>query len=73
MLDIKFIRENAGLVKEALKSKNSKINIDEVLSLDEERRKLLIEVESLKAERNKANDQISALMKEKHRGERKLK
>lgn len=65
MLDIKFIRENRELVKEGIKSKNQKIDIDELLSLDEERRKLLTEVETLKAQRNKANDEISAAMKEK--------
>jgi seryl-tRNA synthetase len=65
MLDLKFIRENIDPVKEGLRNKNCKINIDEVLAIDEERRKLLIEVESLKADRNKANDMISTAMKEK--------
>ena len=65
MLDLKFIRDNRDLVIEGLKNKGSKINIDEVLSIDEERRKLLTEVEALKARRNKANDEISAAMKAK--------
>ncbi|MFH0764026.1 MAG: serine--tRNA ligase [Candidatus Omnitrophota bacterium] len=65
MLDLKFIRENKDKVKEALKSRNLKIDIDELIRLDEERRKLLVEVEALKAERNKANDEITGLMKEK--------
>jgi seryl-tRNA synthetase len=65
MLDLKFIRDNRDLVIEGLKNKGSKINIDEVLSIDEERRKLLTEVEALKAQRNKANDEISAAMKAK--------
>ncbi len=65
MLDLKFIRENADLVKEGLKNRASKLNIDELLVMDEERRKLLVEVEALKAERNKANDEIAVLMKEK--------
>ena len=65
MLDIKFIRDNRELVKEALKNRNLKLDIDELLELDEERRKLLGESEALKAERNKANDEITALMKDK--------
>ncbi len=65
MLDIKFIRENSNAVKEGLKSRNSKLDIDELLRLDEERRKLLVEVEELKARRNKANNEITAFMKEK--------
>jgi len=65
MLDLKFIRENRDAVKESLKNRKLEINIDELLQLDEQRRKLLVEVEELKANRNKANDQITAMMKEK--------
>ena len=65
MLDIKFIRDNPEAVKAGLKSRNSKIDIDELLSLDEDRRKLMTEVETLKAGRNKANDEISAAIKAK--------
>ncbi len=65
MLDLKFIRENRDLVKDGLKNKNSKINVDEVIALDEEYRKSLMEVEVLKAQRNKANDEISAAIKAK--------
>lgn len=55
MLDIKFVRENKEKVKKATDAKNvdSKV-VDEVLGLDEKRRKLIIEVENLRAERNKA-------------------
>ncbi len=52
MLDIKFIRENPDIVKAAIKNRNLKLDINEVLDLDTERRKILVEVESLKAERN---------------------
>jgi len=52
MLDIKFIRENPDIVKTAIKNRNLKLDINEVLNLDTERRKILVEVESLKAERN---------------------
>jgi len=64
MLDIKFIRENKEIVKEAIKVRNLKLDIDELIRLDEERRKLLVEVEALKADRNKANDEITGLMKQ---------
>lgn len=65
MLDIKFIRENRDLVKEGIKNKGQNIDIDELLTIDENYRKILVDVETLKAERNKANNEISALMKEK--------
>jgi seryl-tRNA synthetase len=65
MLDLKFIRDNKDKVKEAIRNKNLKIDIDEMLSLDEDRRRLLVETETMKAERNKANDEIASLMKAK--------
>lgn len=65
MLDLKFIRENKDIVKKAVKDRGLKLDIDELLKLDEEHRKLLVEAEELKARRNKANDEISAVLKAK--------
>ncbi len=53
MLDIKFIRENKERVKKACGAKNRIVNLDRLLSLDEERRKIISEAEKLRAERNK--------------------
>ncbi len=47
MLDIKFIRENPDIVKQAAKHKNSNVDIDLVLELDEERRKLQGDLDGL--------------------------
>lgn len=53
MLDINYIRENTEEVKKKVASKNFDVKtIDEVLTLDEKRRKLLREIEDLRAERN---------------------
>jgi len=53
MIDIKFIRENKDKVKKGIKAKGVKIDIDKLLKLDEERKKLIQEVEKLKAKKNK--------------------
>lgn len=52
MLDIKFIRENAEKIKVAANNKNIKIDIDELLKLDEDRRESITKVEELRAKRN---------------------
>jgi len=65
MLDLKFIRDNKKLVEASIRNRGIKLDLDEFLRLDEEHRRLLVEVEGLKAERNKANDEITALMKSK--------
>lgn len=65
MLDLKFIRDNSDIVKESIKNRNLKLDIDELLKFDEEHRKLLSEVEELRSQRNKANDEVAAAMKAK--------
>lgn len=52
MLDINFIRANLEKVKRSAKEKGYKIDIDEVLRLDDERKTLLKEVEKLRTEKN---------------------
>jgi seryl-tRNA synthetase len=63
MLDLKFIRENEETVKTSIKNRNLKIDVDSLLQLDGERRKLLLKIEELRAKKNKANDEITALLK----------
>jgi len=54
MLDLKFIRDNLETVKKGLKKRRfSDLSlVDKALSLDEDRKKLLLEVEKLRSERN---------------------
>ncbi|MBO7657453.1 serine--tRNA ligase [Candidatus Saccharibacteria bacterium] len=52
MLDVKFIRENLELVEKSTKEKGYKIDVTEVLSLDDKRKAILSEVEALRAKRN---------------------
>jgi seryl-tRNA synthetase len=52
MLDIRFIRENAQLVAKKSEEKGYKVNVDKLLQVDDNRRKLLAEIERVRAERN---------------------
>ena len=52
MLDVKFIRENLDLVEKSAKEKGYKINVREVVDIDEKRKKMLTEVEELRQKRN---------------------
>ena len=53
MLDIKFIRENPEVVKEAAESKNERCDIDAVLHLDKQKRETAIgDYEALFGSRN---------------------
>ena len=57
MLDIKLIREDLDKVKKGVKDRGVDIDIDKIISLDNDRRKLIQEIESLKAEKNKISKQ----------------
>ena len=56
MLDIKFIRENQDIVKDAIRKKFVKLNLDELVALDDKRRETLQLVESLRAEQKRIGD-----------------
>lgn len=55
MLDINKIRDNKEEIKKALlkRLKEADFNLDEVIALDDKRKKLLTEVQKLEAEKNK--------------------
>jgi len=65
MLDVKFVRENIGLVRQMLKNRQSDLNLEPFLELDETRRHILVDVEQKKHRRNVASEEISKLKKEK--------
>lgn len=71
MLDIKLIREKADFVRQRLATRGGQdeAKIDEILDLDEQRRKALAESEQLKAARNRVSKEIGALMGQKKTAE----
>ena len=62
VLDIKLIREKTDFVRQRLATRGAgdEAKIDELLKLDEQRRKFLAEVETLKSQRNRASKVIGA-------------
>jgi len=75
MLDIRLIRERPDFVRQRLAARGAgdEAGIDEVLKLDEQRRKQLSEVESLKAQRNRASKDIGTLVAQKKTAEAEAK
>lgn len=63
MLDMKFVRNNPQIVKEALDRRGSDITLDEFLKLDEQRRDRLFVVEQMKNRRNMVSVEIGRLKK----------
>jgi seryl-tRNA synthetase len=64
VLDIKLIRQNPDYVREALKKRNSNLDIGELLAKDERRREILTVSEQIKKRQNDASKLIPAYKKE---------
>ncbi|MBQ8476790.1 serine--tRNA ligase, partial [bacterium] len=64
MLDIKLIRENPEGINELLKRRNPDLSVDEVIKIDEQRRKVQFELDNLRAKRKTESNKIGLLKKE---------
>ena len=58
MLDIKFIRENSDIIKEAVRKKHSSFKVEELVLVDQKRLDILKDVESLRGEQNRVSEAI---------------
>jgi seryl-tRNA synthetase len=59
MLDIHFIRENADIVKAGAKKKHINVDIDRLLVVDDERKRLRLDLDTRRAEQNRASNSIT--------------
>ena len=64
MLDLKFIRSEPDRVRRGIEAKNARHELDRILALDDERRRLLQGVETRKAERNRSSQDVPRLKAE---------
>ncbi|MBI4805337.1 MAG: serine--tRNA ligase [Desulfovibrio sp.] len=61
MLDVRFVRKNLDVVRQALANRQMNLDLDQFVRLDETRRTLLAEVEALKNERNASSGEVAKL------------
>lgn len=59
MLDIKFIRDNKDLIKEAARKKHIDFNVDDLISIDDKRREKLVGIETKRAKQNEYSEKIT--------------
>jgi len=64
MLDIKIIRENPELVKDNIKKRNLKLDVDLFLEIDKEKNALIVKTDELRALKNKVSKEIPTLSNE---------
>lgn len=68
MLDIKYIRENAELVRQAARHKRCACDLDRLLEVDAERRRLQQELEALRAQARDGGERMGQLRNPKSKG-----
>lgn len=69
MLDIKFIRENSDLVKMAAKKKHVKIDVDQLIEVDNTRISLQQQIDEIRAKQNMVSKRIPELTNESEKVE----
>jgi seryl-tRNA synthetase len=72
MLDMKRIRETPDLVRQGVRNKNEKGDVDAVIEIDRRRREIIAEVEQLKNTRNVVSQDIAQLKREKKDAEESI-
>ena len=63
MLDVRLLREERDRLSEGLAKRGEPVDVDRLVRLDEEYRRLLAESERLKAERNTRSKEIGEMMR----------
>lgn len=63
MLEIKYLRQKLSTVQEALKTRGHQADLNAFQKWDDERRAVLLEIESLRHERNVVSDRVAEMKK----------
>jgi seryl-tRNA synthetase len=58
MLDINYIQDNLSIVKKAIQDKQLVVDLDLLLKLDDQRRKLIVETEAIRSRRNQIAQEL---------------
>lgn len=67
MLNIKFIRENPDIIKDAIRKKHISFDLNAFLELDSERKNKLREIEELRAKQNLLSEKIPQITDEEEK------
>lgn len=64
MIDLKLLKDDPDIVRQALKDRNTDIDIDGMLALDKQRRGIMTEIQALKHQRNSLSEKVGKLKRE---------
>jgi len=64
MIDLKTLRENPDLVRQAIKNRGDKIDLDAIIQLDITRRQVITRIDNLRKDRNDISEEVGKLKKQ---------
>ncbi len=64
MIDIKILRDNPDLIRQALESRGEEFDLERLLQIDEKRRRLITEIDNLRRERNEISEEVGRRRRE---------
>jgi seryl-tRNA synthetase len=64
MIDLKILKENPDLVRNAVKNRGDPVDVEKIIELDLVRRKGIIELEALRKERNRLSEEVGRMKKQ---------
>jgi len=62
MIDLKLLKENSDIIRQAIKARGADVNLDRIIELDRQRRNGMTLLQNLKKERNEISEEVSKLM-----------
>ncbi len=61
MIDLKLLRENPEIIRQAVKNRSENLDLDEIIELDKLRRTGITKIQNLKKERNEISEKVGKL------------
>ena len=64
MIDLKLLKDNPGIIRQALVDRHENIELDKIIELDKQRRSIITEIQELKHQRNALSEKVGKLKRE---------
>lgn len=69
MIDLKTLREEPELIRQAIASRGDKLDLNEIIEIDARRRQIIMQLDNLRKERNELSEQVGKLKRQRKTAE----
>jgi seryl-tRNA synthetase len=65
MIDLKLLKDDPGIIRQALLDRHENVDLDGIIELDTQRRSIITEIQELKHQRNALSEKVGRLKRER--------